>query len=111
MLSITLQILIGITGIFAFTLLVCSGLAQQGGKGGLSRKVRWWLTITLAACVLLFPLAGQACSEDDLTDYSAHHLLVVCTPVKGGYVQNPYYTGDEKCGFIAEEDHQKRYRM
>lgn len=50
--------------------------------------------------VVMFGECQASCNEDDLTDYSAHHLLVVCTPVKYGYVQNPYYKGTEKCGVI-----------
>ena len=56
------------------------------------------------ALIAIFLIMGseyvKACDENDLTDYSTHHLLVVCTPVSGGYSQNPYYKGDDKCGVI-----------
>ena len=58
------------------------------------------------ALIAIFLIIGSEyakaddCDEDDLTDYSAHHLLVVCTPVTGGYAKNPYYKGGEKCGAI-----------
>jgi len=62
--------------------------------------------LTGLALIAIFLIMGTKyakaddCDVDDLTDYSAHHLLVVCTPVTGGYVQNPYYKGNDKCGVI-----------
>ena len=56
------------------------------------------------ALIAIFLIMGselaKACDEDDTTEYSSHHLLVVCTPVTGGYAKNPYYKGTEKCGVI-----------
>lgn len=41
----------------------------------------------------------KACDEDDLTDYSVKHLLIVCKPGPfNTYEQNPYYKGDKLCG-------------
>ena len=61
-------------------------------------------TLSLIALVIVLIFVGspmaKSCDEDDLTDYSTYHLLVVCTPVKGGYSQNPYYKGTDKCGAI-----------
>jgi len=60
--------------------------------------------LSLIALVIVLIFAGsdiaKGCSEDDLTDYSTYHLLVVCTPITGGYSQNPYYKGNDKCGVI-----------
>jgi len=59
-------------------------------------------TLALISLIAIWIIIGmelvKACDVDDLTDYSAHHLLVVCTPVTGGYAKNLYYKGDEKCG-------------
>jgi len=71
--------------------------------------MKYLLKLTMAIIIVIFILGAfivigspmaKACNEDDLTDYSTYHLLVVCTPVTGGYSQNPYYKGSEKCGVI-----------
>jgi len=41
---------------------------------------------------------ARGCDEDDLYDYSTHHLLVICTPQGDTFVQNKYYEGKIKCG-------------
>jgi len=71
--------------------------------------MKYLLKLLIAILMVLFILGvfivigspiAKACDENDLTDYSTYHLLVVCTTVKGGYSQNPYYKGNDKCGVI-----------
>lgn len=62
-----MQIIMIITGITSFTMVVGSGLAMYSGKEGLSNRTRKALILLLLACVLFWPLAGQACDDEEVT--------------------------------------------
>lgn len=59
-----LQILMIIAGLMAFTMIVCSGIAMQGGREGLSQATRRILIAVLLCCVVFFSLAGEACEDE-----------------------------------------------
>ena len=94
----TLQTLLVLTALVSAAIILNDIIITAQPTDGLSGRTIWQLIAIIVICLIALPAA--ACDEDDLTDYSTRHLLVVCTPGAGGYAQNPYYTGNEKCGEV-----------